>query len=71
MQMGRMNYGVFWVFPIEISAHILSLFVPIHDFSLINNHYFYQRFLRHFKEKCILVWNMNLGFKELGMRSPC
>ena len=51
--MGQINCGIFGVFPFEISAHILSLRVP--------------KFLRHFKDKSIWIWDMNLGCNELGI----
>ena len=65
--MGRINFGVFGVYPVEISAHILSLYVLSLCFSI------YQPFLqktmleRHFKGKSVWVWDMNFGCKELGI----
>ena len=45
-QMGRINCGVFWVFPVELSAHTLLLCVLNPWFSI--NKHFYKK-LRHFK----------------------
>ena len=68
-QMGRINCGVFGVFPAELSPHNLSSFS-------INQSLFLLRFLRHLKGIFIWDWDMNLGCKELDIqpscvRSPC
>ena len=51
-QMGRMNCGVFGVFPVEISAHILSLCVPSPLISIYQPLFPQKtKLLRHFKGK--------------------
>ena len=65
--MGQISCGAF---PVEISAHILSLCVTRPLFLKKN------KLSRHFKGKSIWDWDMNLGCKELGIqpscvRSPC
>jgi hypothetical protein len=54
--LGRRNCGVFVVFPVELSAH--------------NNQPLFQQKKYDFKSikgMHIWVWNMNLGWKELGI----
>ena len=67
-QMGQKSCGVFGVFPVEISAHILSLCVPSPWFS-INQPLFLRKtkLSRNLKGKCIWDWDVNLGCKLLGI----
>ena len=65
-QMGLINYGIFGVFPVKLSAHILSFCVPS-PWAIISTK---TKILRHFKDIYIYIFgfgDMDLGWKEFGI----
>ena len=60
-KMGRINCGVFGVFPVEISAHILSVYMIFHLSTIIST----KKNFKYFEGKSIWAWDMNFELQRI------